>query len=125
MKCLPRKCRQVLEKRNIHFKEHYEKGVAAVEIKQWKLPDGKFDADLVDLLLLIPDGYPHSNPDMFFVHPWIKVNGSNEWPEAACSTLNLVDRRWQRWSRHWFDWRPGVDGMPTILVKVKHALETA
>lgn len=111
--------------KGITFCEITDNGVAAVIIKQYKLPLGKFDHDEVSLLLLLPDGYPDASPDMFYVHPWIKVRNSDEWPIAAAARLHFTGTDWQRWSRHWSDWRPSTDGIQTWLLKVRHALESA
>ena len=124
MSHLPRRCRQYLTEKGLSFREPYANGVAAVIIDPWKLPPGQYDHDQVALLLLLPDGYPDAAPDMFYVHPWIKVQGSPDWPNAAAAGYSFLDRGWQRWSRHWSDWRPGVDGIQAWLLKVRHALET-
>ena len=125
MSHLPRRCRRYLTDKGYAFSEQADNGLAGLIIEPWKLPDGKYDHREVSLLLLLPDGYPDSPPDMFHVYPWIKVQGCGDWPNAAAASRNFHGRRWQRWSRHWSDWRPGVDGMAAWLVRVRHALEIA
>ena len=125
MSHLPRRCRKYLTEKGLAFSEPSDKGVAAVIINPWKLPPDKYDHDHVALLLLLPDGYPDAAPDMFYVHPWIKLRGSSSWPNAAAVNFSFLNQNWQRWSRHWSDWRPGVDGIQTWLLKVRHALENA
>lgn len=125
MSHLPRRCRQYLANKQFSFCEPSASGVAAVIIDPWQLPPGKYDHEQVALLLLLPDGYPDAAPDMFYVHPWIRVQGSPNWPNAAAVSHSFLDRDWQRWSRHWSDWRPGIDGIQTWLLKVRHALENA
>ena len=123
MKILPRKCRDYLIVKDYCFTEVVEDDSAAVIIDHWVLPSGKYDAEQVSLLLLLPNGYPDAAPDMFYLHPWIKIRGSSNWPEAADIYHSFLDTDWQRWSRHWHDWRPGVDGIHTWLLKIKSALE--
>ncbi len=122
---LPRRCRKYLTDKGIQFSEPSDGGSAAVVIHSWSLPEGKFDCDVVSLLLLLPDGYPDAAPDMFYVHPWVKVRGSSGWPKAADVSHDFSGTKWQRWSRHWSDWRPGIDGIQTWLMKVRAAFENA
>ena len=125
MSHLPRRCRQYLERKGYAFNEIDESGFAAVIIDGWRLPLGKYDHESVSLLLLIPDGYPDASPDMFYVSPWVRLQGRPDWPAAAAVSHTFQGRNWQRWSRHWSDWRPGIDGMTTWLTKVRHAFEVA
>ena len=125
MNHLPRRCRKYLNDKGVNFKEVFDNGTAAVIIDCWELPVGKYDHDQASLLLLLPNGYPDAAPDMFYLHPWIKVRGASEWPSASSVSHTFLGISWQRWSRHWSDWRPGIDGIQTWLVKVRHALDTA
>ena len=125
MSHLPRRCRKYLTDKGFTFSEPSYNGTAAVVIDPWQLPSGKYDHDQVALLLLLPNGYPDAAPDRFYVHPWIRLRGSSGWPAAASVSLQFLGINWQRWSRHWSDWRPGIDGIQTWLLKVRHALEIA
>lgn len=125
MSHLPRRCSKYLTDKCFTFREEFDGGTAAIVIDHWKLPIQKFDHDEVSLLLLLPNGYPDAAPDMFYVNPWVKVRGSSKWPKAASVSHMFLEINWQRWSRHWSDWRPGKDGIQTWLVKVGHALENA
>ena len=125
MSHLPRRCRKYLTDKGFTFSEPSDNGTAAVVIDPWQQPPGRSDHDHVALLLLLPNGYPDAAPDMFYVHPWIKLRGTSNWPAAASVSLQFVGTNWQRWSRHWSDWRPGIDGIQTWLLKVRHALEIA
>ena len=124
MSNLPRRCRLYLEAKRFNFQEVSDNGTSAILVSDFKLPSGKFDVDVVSLLLLLPDGYPDASPDMFYLHPWIKLQGASAWPPAATVKLEFLGTSWQRWSRHWSDWRPGRDGIQTWLLKVRNALET-
>ena len=125
MSHLPRRCRKYLTDKGFAFSEASDNGTAAIVIDPWQLPPEKYDHDQVALLLLLPNGYPDAAPDMFYVHPWIKAHGSSNWPGAASVSLQFLGTNWQRWSRHWSDWRPGIDGIQTWLLKIRHALEMA
>ncbi len=125
MSHLPRRCRQYLERKKHDFSEAYEGGIAAVIIDGWVLPEGKYDHDSVSILLLIPDGYNDASPDMFHVFPWIRLQGQSTYPTGADVSCEYQGREWQRWSRHWTDWRSGIDGMAAWLTKVRHALDVA
>ena len=125
MSHLPRRCRKYLADKGYQFFEHAANGSVGVIVEPWKLPEGKYDHEEVALLLLLPNGYPDSAPDMFYLDPWIKVKGSTAWPKAAEVAVPFHGRQWQRWSRHWSDWRPGIDAMPQWLIRVRHALEVA
>ena len=122
---LPRRCRRYLDDSKWAYRETFHGGTAAVIIDGFELPKEKFDHDNVSLLLLLPDGYPDASPDMFYVHPWIKLRDALDWPAAAATPHRFLDKEWQRWSRHWSDWRPGRDGIQTWLLKTKNALESA
>ena len=125
MSHLPRRCHKYLMDKGVAFSEASDNLTAAVIIDPWKLPPRKYDRDQVSLLLLLPNGYPDAAPDMFYLHPWIKIRGSSEWPRGSSVSHKFLGTDWQRWSRHWSDWRPGIDGIQTWLLKVRHALETA
>jgi hypothetical protein len=46
-------------------------------------------------------------------------------PKAADQPFAFEGRNWQRWSRHQDQWRPGVDGIWTMLRRIDAALEAA
>ena len=125
MSVLPMKCRRYLAERGIEFEEHEEVGQKAVIIRQFRLPTGHFDAPSADILILLPIGYSDYPPDMFYTIPWLKLTGSNRYPNATDSSLKFQGRVWQRWSRHNNEWRPGIDGIWTMLKRVETALECA
>jgi hypothetical protein len=78
------------------------------------LQPGKYNRLNTNLLILIPSGYDSTPLDMYYVEPWIKLaNGTH--PPAADVPYEALGRTWQRFSRHLPTWRPGVDGIPTLL----------
>ena len=44
---------------------------------------------------------------------------------AANVAQSFAGQSWQRWSRHNSEWRPGIDGIWTMIKRVDDALEKA
>lgn len=125
MSALPSRCRRYLVERSIAYREVEDGAQKGVILQGVPLPAGRFDASAVDILILLPTGYPDHPPDMFYADPWLKLAASNGYPKAADQAFNFGGQRWQRWSRHNNSWRPGVDGIWTMLKRVETALEGA
>ena len=125
MTVIPSHCRRYLCERGVPFQELQEGGQKGLVLKQFGLPTGRFDAPSADFLILLPAGYPDNPSDMFYAMPWLKLAGSNRYPSRADQPFDFNGRRWQRWSRHNSQWRPGVDGIWTILKRIETALECA
>ena len=125
MAVLPSQCRRYLDQRGVSFEELEDGGQKAVILKRIGLPTGRFNAPSADLLILLPAGYPDNPPDMFYTMPWLKLATSNRYPIRADQPFEFHGCRWQRWSRHNGQWRPGVDGIWTMLKRVETALERA
>jgi len=62
---------------------------------------------------------------MFYALLWLTLVPSQRYPRQADQPLNFSGQKWQRWSRHSNEWRPGVDGIWTMLKRVETALEIA
>ena len=86
---------------------------------------GRFNHDKADFLIVLPAGYPDVRPDMFFAIPWLKLIQGDRYPKAADQPYDFNGQRWQQWSRHQEHWRPGVDGIWTMLRRLDTALEIA
>ncbi len=125
MAVLPIKCRRYLKERGIAFEEVDEGGQKALILRAYALPPGHFDAPAADILILLPSGYPDNPPDMFHARPWLRLVDGNRYPKAADQPVSFRGESWQRWSRHNNDWRPGVDGIWTMLKRVETALKVA
>lgn len=125
MAVLPMKCRRYLVERGITFEEVEVSGHKAVVLRGFALPQGRFDAPAADILILLPAGYPDNPPDMFHALPWLRLVPSNQYPNAANQPVSFNGQSWQRWSRHNKAWRPGVDGIWTMLKRVETALKEA
>ena len=126
---LPPEDREYLQKKAIDFDEHLEKcdegEKRGIILKVYQLPEGKFDKSEVEVLIYLPPGYPDAAPDMFYLHPCVRLSGSGREPSQTSARESFGGRQWQRWSRHWNDWRPGVDGIRTLLMRIEHAIEVA
>ncbi len=125
MAALPMKCRRYLTERGIAFEEVADGGQQAVILRGFALPPGRFNASAADILVLLPAGYPDSPPDMFHALPWISLVSPDRYPKAADQPVVFTGQKWQRWSRHNNAWRPGVDGIWTMLKRIEAALEEA
>lgn len=100
-------------------------GLKGLLISGYQLPSGKFDAASADVLVLLPAGYPDVGPDMFYTLPWLKVRTSGQYAQAANVPYPFGGQNFQRWSRHCTDWRPGIDGIRTVLRRIEAALRDA
>lgn len=114
-----------LQNKSIAFEEHEDGSKKGIVLKNWPLPADLYDADVADLLIIIPQGYPDIRPDMFHLIPWVKLRNGNKYPNAADQPVMFGGQKWQRWSRHNNEWRPGIDGIWTMLKRVEHALLVA
>ena len=85
----------------------------------------QFDTPKADLLVLIPPGYADTPPDMFYLLPWVRLVANNAYPRCADQPHQFAGQSWQRWSRHSTEWRPGIDGIWSMLKRVDHALNVA
>jgi hypothetical protein len=121
---LPSKDRKYLVERAIAFDE-VAGPPKAVIFRGYPVPAGRFDHGKADFLIMLPDQYPDVRPDMFFAMPWLKLAKANRYPVKADQPFDFGGQRWQRWSRHNDQWRPGVDGIWTMLRRIEAALEVA
>lgn len=122
---LPLRCRRYLEERGISYDEVDDCGQRGVVLRDVALPAGLFAAAAADILIILPAGYPDVTPDMFYAQPWLTVAATGRYPNCADQPLSFAGRNWQRWSRHNNQWRPGVDGIWTMIKRVQTALEKA
>lgn len=125
MSFLPIKDRQYLESKSLSFEEVIDGQQKGIVIKEFKLPSGRYDTEKADILILLPSGYPDVPPDMFYLFPWVKLIPRLRYPKAADCPLVFNKKKWQRWSRHNSEWRPGADGIWTMLKRLENALEVA
>lgn len=124
---LPEIDRTYLKEKQLVFREVQDGGTKGVVIQNWQLPSGKFNYNAIDLLVLLPPGYPDAPPDMFYVFPHLILSDINRPAKAADVPFQFDNKNWQRWSRHFgaHEWRSGIDCLMTFLKKVETALITA
>ena len=97
----------------------------AIILRGYPLPTDRYDSEFVDILILIPSGFPDIGCDMFYTYPWIKLSATGQYPKAADQPLEFGGITWQRWSRHSQQWRSGKDGIRTVVKRVQHAIQIA
>ena len=122
---LPSKDRRYLNDRGIAYREVTDGRNSGVVIRDFSLPEKKFQVMAADVLILLPSGYPDIPPDMFYVKPWLSLVPENRYPTAADQPLQFDGERWQRWSRHNQTWRQGIDGLRTVIKRVETAIAEA
>lgn len=127
MSFLPEFDQNYLQEKDFSFREVASNGHKGLIISDYILPEGKYDRDQVDLLILLPKGYPDITPDMFYLFPAVVLMPGKQTAKAANVKFNFENKEWQRWSRHSPapNWRPGIDGLHTYLKKVETALQVA
>lgn len=125
MTFLPLADRRYLAERGLIYREVEHAGQKGIVLESFLLPGSRFDAERADILILLPPGYPDTAPDMFYLLPWVRLVGKGAYPRAADVRFDFDGKTWQRWSRHEPQWRPGVDGIWTMLKRVERALEVA
>lgn len=125
MSILPEDDIEYLNSKGIAFEEVRDGKKQGIILKGRPLPDGRFDAAAADILIILPAGYPDVAPDMFHLMPWVKLAKAGKFPNAADQPVDFAGKSWQRWSRHNKEWRPGVDGIWTMLKRIEDALEKA
>jgi hypothetical protein len=124
MSFLPERDRAYLAEKGIAYNEREDGGQRGIILPSYRIP-GQLTASQAELLILLPPGYADVPPDMFYTLPWLRLAANNNFPRAANVAHAFAGQSWQRWSRHSGEWRPGVDGIWTMLKRVDHALESA
>jgi Prokaryotic E2 family E len=122
---LPPADREYLIAKGIAFAEAVDGARKGLILRQRPLPSGRFDAPAADILIVLPPGYPDVAPDMFHLLPWVRLTHSHNYPRRADSPVRFLGQEWQRWSRHNSEWRPGTDGIWTMIKRVETALAEA
>jgi hypothetical protein len=122
---LPSGDHEYLKSKGYNFEAHREKNQTGIIFREFLLPEDHYDAAKADVLILLPANYPDASPDMFFTNPWVKLKSTGGYPKRADVSHIFSGVNWQRWSRHNNQWRPGVDGIWTMIKRVENALEVA
>ncbi len=93
-------------------------------IKDYPVSGDIYNCASTNLMIRIPAQYNNAALDMFYCEPELRLKANNTYPEAAGHFEEHAGRRWQRFSRHFpTPWRPGVDGLPTLLTFVYRELQ--
>lgn len=117
---LPEIDRDYLDDKGYVYSVIGESGVTNVIIDGYSLPEAYTPTEC-RMLLRLPAGYPNAMPDMFWTQPTIRLaNGSM--PHRADVPENYIGQSWQRWSRHFEGWRPGVDSLRTYMATIRREL---
>lgn len=122
---LPERDSTYLAERGIRAEIIEQAGQQAVLLRDYPLPPGKYDAARADVLVLLPSSYPDSGPDMFYTLPWLRLRATGGYAPQADVPHAFGGATYQRWSRHSTLWRPGVDGIRSVLLRIDAALRDA
>lgn len=122
---LPEKDRNYLQSHDHDYREVIENGQRGIVLHGYSIPGESLNASQADCLLLLPPGYPDVPPDMFYLSPWLQVKSGGHYPQCADQPFMFNNTRWQRWSRHSQEWRPGKDGIWTMLRRMERAMTEA
>lgn len=94
-----------------------------VVISGWEMPPG-LQPEVADVLVRLPQGFPDTAPDMFWLSPRVTAGGRPV--PGTDATETYLGRSWQRWSRHFGGtWRRGVDDLASLLAIVRRCLADA
>lgn len=99
-------------------------------IQNYELPSGLYQQAFCDVLVVVPANYPQAGNDMFWTYPRLtRADGKpipNTTEVGGGDSKSFDGKEFCRWSRHWNGgssvWRPGMDGIVTILRRVECAL---
>lgn len=123
---MPRKDVEYLKSKQYQFNQVLDGNTKCLIIDNYPLPEGKYNYPSVQLLIVIPDGYNDTHPDMFFCNPHLILTATGSEPAATNGRVSYHNIQWQQWSRHsnlGNDWRAGIDGIMSHLRKVDNALQ--
>ena len=94
------------------------RAMVGLYIKTFRLPKG-YCSTATTLMLIIPNGYPGAQLDMFYFSPSLERINGTAIPNVVTESHFAQD--WQRWSRHYL-WTPGVDSIVSHIEFVKNSL---
>jgi hypothetical protein len=125
MSFLSERDRQYLNQRGLNYAEVTSGSQKGIVFSGFALPMGLYDIPQADILVLLPKGFPDVPTDMFYLFPWITLSQTAKYPKAADQPFQFDGKNWQRWSRHNNEWRIGIDGIHTTLIRMTTALKEA
>lgn len=83
----------------------------------------EYRVETITVALLIPESYPKTQIDMFYVYPGLSLPGRQI--NATQVTKTIGAHEFQRWSRHRTQqnpWRPGEDNVHSQIALVEEML---
>ena len=89
-----------------------------LELHGYRLPKA-YAPSVVRLCVKLPPRFPDAQPDMFWVHPMVKL--ANGGAPQSTSVENLLGEAWMRFSWHLEPgaWRPGTSTLADFLACVR------
>lgn len=118
-------CAGYLAQRGVGYEEVVSGGQKGLILRAYAIPNELLEPRVADILAVLPAGFPDCPTDMFYVYPWLKLKSTQAFPRAADQPFDFNGVRWQRWSRHQSAWRPGIDGIWTVIARIDQALRVA
>lgn len=111
--------REYLDSKEFGYEVTQEPGGLLLVVHGFELPEA-YAPRIVDLLVIIPAGYPNGCPDMFWTIPDVKRRDGS-WPQSSEHHEDHGGRNWQRWSRHFIGdkWRAGIDNLRSYFASVR------
>ena len=97
--------------------------VGCLIITAFAVAAGKYDQGAVELLICIPKGYNDAKLDNYYVDPPVRLSTSGQYPPNADVFEDHAGKKWQRFSRHLPQWRPGIDTLKNFLPLVCRELQ--
>ena len=94
-------------------------------VKEFRIPQG-WNSELVELLVLIPAGYPVTAPDNFFVRNGLRT-AKGAVPGNYSESQSVLGSTWAQFSYHVQDWNPSPsiedgDSLLTYMLGVEKRL---
>ncbi|CAN5152777.1 hypothetical protein BH09GEM1_BH09GEM1_22640 [soil metagenome] len=117
---LPQRDRDYLESKEMIFTLSSVGAEVHLTLHEFVFPEAYVPMQS-DLRIVLPPGYDSANPDMFWTRPSVKLL-SGALPLTADYMQTFADGVWQRWSRHFEGWRPGVDGLRSYVASIRREL---
>lgn len=122
---LPEEDRDFLENRfGFEWETVREVDVRRLVVLKFAVPDG-YNESQADLFLRLEAGYPDSQIDMVFFHPFLSLKSGRR-ISATDGRQPFDGRDWQQWSRHRTPqnpWAPGIDNIERHMMLVREWLE--
>ncbi len=112
-----------LKEKGYNYRLMADGEVGCLVITGYALAPGKYDRDVVDLLICIPKGYNDATLDNYYVDPPVRLKANGQYPPNADYFEDHAGRKWQRFSRHLPQWRAGIDTLQSFLPLVHRELQ--